>query len=78
MHKSVSRSLSSRISSEFYEHLSIVEKCVGRCHKYVSILSDATTGKVIDWRVKENFRSIQFKQDRVPPFRCMNFDTRML
>jgi len=48
MRKSVSRSLSSRISSEFYEHLSIDEKCVGRGHKYVSILSDATTGKVID------------------------------
>ena len=48
LRKSVSRSLSSRTGSEFYKHLSIDEKCVGRGHKYVSILSDATTGKVID------------------------------
>ena len=48
LRKSVSRGLSSRTGSEFYEHLSIDEKCVGRGHKYVSILSDATTGKVID------------------------------
>jgi transposase len=28
--------------------LSIDEKCVGRGHKYISVLSDANTGKVIE------------------------------
>jgi transposase len=48
MHKYVSNCLSNRTGDEVYANLSIDEKCVGRGHKYISVLSDSTTGKVIE------------------------------
>ena len=58
MHRAVERGLSRRDPDERYEHLSFDEKAVGRGHDYLTILSDATGGKVLDVEIGRTKESV--------------------
>jgi transposase len=48
MHKFVDRGLTNRSLDDRYYYLSIDEKAVQKGHEYISVLSDESTGVVID------------------------------
>lgn len=61
MHRSVERGLSRRSGSERYYYLSIDEKSIHRGHDCVSILSDESTGvvlEVVGGRTKESVKEL--------------------
>ena len=64
MHNFFERGISKRSSDERYYYLSIDEKAVSRGHDYFSILSDESTGVVIDvveGRTKESVDKLCYK-----------------
>lgn len=61
MHKSVERGLKLRSATESYLYLSIDEKSLKKGHSYVSILSDAASGiviEVVEGRTKESVNTL--------------------
>jgi transposase len=77
MHKAVAIGLSRRTGDEKYYYLSIDEKAVKRGHEYITILSDESTGTVIDvvsgrdkQSTKKLCKSLNFKQRKVVKTVC--------